>query len=359
MAEPLKNIYTTAYIANLAEKIKLHYVNFDEQNFISSIFCDTWERLELKARMRHIAIQLNRLIPLSYNEQLVILKKVSKDFISFEAMFFQDFVEVFGLDNFESSMEALAVFTFQSSSEFGVRQFIVRYEEETMEQMKIWAKSDDEHLRRLASEGCRPRLPWAIALQKFKKDPSKVLEILELLKNDQSFYVRKSVANNLNDISKDNPQITIEFVKNNLKHSKELDWICKHGSRTLLKKGDSEILKLFNLQSLQGMSIEKFVYDKRIKIGDEFHFSFELSTKESIGNVRIEYVIEYLKSNNQHNKKVFMIAQVYLDTTRKIFTKKQSFKDMTTRKHYQGEHFISILVNGETKVRGLFLVAKM
>ncbi|MDZ7819313.1 MAG: DNA alkylation repair protein [Aliarcobacter sp.] len=137
-------------------------------------------------------------------------------------MVFQDFVEVFGLDDFDESMKALEVFTQDSSSEFAIRQFILKYENETMNQMKLWAKSPNEHLRRLSSEGCRPRLPWAIALPKFKQNPEKPLEIIELLKNDKSLYVQKSVANNLNDISKDNPQIVIDFVKQNLGKTKEL-----------------------------------------------------------------------------------------------------------------------------------------
>lgn len=356
MPEPLKNSYTHAYIANLANKVKVHYTDFDEQNFRASVFCDIWESLELKARMRHIALQLHRFLPLSYAEQLTILKTTSKDFGSFEAMFFQDFVEVFGLDDFEHSMEALEVFTIGSSSEFAVRQFILKYEERTLEQMKIWAKSDNEHLRRLACEGCRPRLPWAVALPKFKKEPSKVLQIIELLKNDPSLYVRKSVANSLNDISKDHPQVVTQFVKNNQGFSKELDWICKHASRTLLKKGDSAILELFNLQSLPHVSIENFICGKAVKIGDALHFSFELSVKEPIENIRIEYAIEYLKANNRHNKKVFMLTQGRLESTQKTFTKKQSFKDMTTRKHYSGQHFISVLINGEEKVRGEFVV---
>ncbi|MCK9336911.1 MAG: DNA alkylation repair protein [Arcobacteraceae bacterium] len=356
MAEPLKNIYTHEYITNLANKIRVHYPLFEEEIFLSSLFCDIWSELELKARMRYISVQLHSFLPLSYQEQLEILKPVSKDFFSFEAMFFQDFVEVFGLDDFENSMEALAVFTVGSSSEFAVRQFIIKYEEQTMMQMKIWAKSDDEHLRRLSSEGCRPRLPWAVALPKFKIDPSKVLEIIELLKNDPSIYVRKSVANNLNDISKDHPHIVKEFVKNNQGVSKELDWICKHASRTLLKKGDSEILKLFNLQRLDHVNIENFIYDKMVQIGENFHFSFELTSKEIIGNIRLEYVIEYLKSNKSHTKKVFMIAESYLGIKSKTFIKKQSFKDMTTRKHYSGEHFITILINGEERARGVFVV---
>jgi 3-methyladenine DNA glycosylase AlkC len=350
MAEPLKNIYKIAYIEHLAQKLNDKYPSFDKFGFISSVLCDSWCEMALKQRIRHIAINLNNFIPLSYQEQLAILKPVSKDFFSLEAVFFQDFVEVFGLDDFENSLDALGIFTIDSTSEFAIRHFIVRYEDETMKIMKQWAKSKNEHLRRLASEGCRPRLPWGIVLHKFKKDPSKVLEIIELLKNDTSLYVRKSVANNLNDISKDNPKLVQEFVKNNNGNSKELSWICKHASRTLLKQGDIETLKLFNLQPLNDVIIKDFICEKNVKIGDDLNFSFLLSTTQPVPNIRLEYAIKYLKSNKTYTKKVFMLSQGTLDFGNKTFVKKQSFRDMTTRKHYAGEHFISILLNGEEKV---------
>jgi len=356
MAEQLKNVYTQKYISQLAKKIKLEYKDFDEEKFISSIFDNNWEKLELKQRMRHIALMLNESLSFAYIKQLDILKPVSKSFSSYEAMFFQDFVEVFGLEDFENSIKALEVFTIDSSSEFAIRQFILKYEDKTMKQMKIWTKDKNEHLRRLASEGCRPRLPWAIALPIFKKDPSKVLEIIELLKNDKSLYVRKSVANNLNDISKDNPDLVIEFVKSNLGKSKELDWLCRHASRTLLKKGEKQILELFGFGGTSHISIENFHCDKSVSLGKEFNFSFDLRSEKEIGNLRVEYGISYLKSNGSHSKKVFMISQGKINLKKKSFLKKQGFKDLTTRKHYLGKHFISIILNGEEKLKKEFIL---
>ena len=346
MAEQLKNLYSKEFIEKLVNKLFLTYPHFEKENFINSIFDISWQDLELKQRMRHIVLTLNKYLPFIYEEQLEILKEVKKDFTGLEAMIFQDFVEVFGLDDFENSMKALEIFTINSSSEFAIRQFIIRYEEQTMNQMKIWAKSSNEHIRRLASEGSRSRLPWAIALPLFKQNPTKPLEIIELLKNDKSLYVQKSVANNLNDISKDNPHLVIKFVKENLGKTKELDWICKHGSRTLLKKGNMEILSFFNFDKSHHINLTNFCYDKTILLNDDFNFSFEINSDEIIGNIRVEYVIYYLKSNNIHNKKVFMISQNEIKSNKKRFEKRQSFKNMTTRKHYLGKHFIGILING-------------
>lgn len=356
MAEQLKNIYTHEYISNLANKIKLNYKDFEKESFFNSIFDKLWDGLELKQRMRHIAICLNQYLPISYENQLEVLKEVSKDFSSYEAMFFQDFVEVYGLEDFENSMKALEIFTIDSSSEFAIRQFIIKYEDKTMSQMKLWAKSKNEHIRRLSCEGCRPRLPWAIALPKFKQNPSKVLEIIELLKYDKSKYVQKSVANNLNDISKDNSHLVIDFVKKNLGVSKELDWICKHASRTLLKKSNEEILELFNLGTSNHVDITNFDYDKKVKLNGILNFSFELVSQEVLGNLRIEYEIDYLKSNGTHNKKRFMISQNYIDSKSKTFLKKQQFKNLTTRKHYLGKHYLSIIINGKEFIKKEFIL---
>ncbi len=354
MAEQLKNVYTKNYIENLALKIKENYKEFAVDSFINSIFDNNWNDLELKQRMRHIALVLNDFLSISYEKQLDVLKVVSKDFSSFESMFFQDFVEVYGLDDFDLSMKALEVFTIDSSSEFAIRQFILKYENETMNQMKLWAKSSNEDLRRLSSEGCRPRLPWAIALSKYKKDPTIVLEIIELLKYDESKYVQKSVANNLNDISKDNPKVLINFVKINLGKTKNLDWICKHASRTLLKAGDKTILKLFGYDEINHIELTEFLYDNEVLLNDSFSFSFNLVSQKNLGKLRVEYIIEYLKSNGSYSKKVFMILQNELNQKNKYFTKKHSFKNMTTRKHYLGKHYISILINGKKYIKKEF-----
>ena len=354
MAELLKNVYTFEYISKLAQKIKENYSIFDEDAFNKAIFDETWEDLELKNRMRHIALKLNEYIKMPYINQLEVLKEVSVYFGSFEGMFLQDFVEVFGLDDYDNSIKALEVFTIDCSSEFAIRQFILKYEDKTMTQLKKWSKNTNEHIRRLACEGCRPRLPWAIALPIFKKNPSKVLEIIELLKNDSSVYVQKSVANNLNDISKDNPITVIEFVEKNLGKSKSLDWICKHASRGLLKKGDTKILRLFGFKDSSHINIKDFMCDKEVVLGNSFSFSFSLNSEISLGNIRVEYAIFYKKANGSNSKKVFMISQNEVKDKNKSFSKKQSFKNLTTRKHHEGEHFISILINGKEKIKRSF-----
>lgn len=349
MAQLLKNLYNEEYIHLLSLNLKSCYPAFDSLSFKESIFDDSWEDKELKQRMRYIATTLNKYLPRTYADSLDILKNV---FVSLdtkyalENMIFQDYVEVYGLDNFKDSIDALACFTVGSSSEFAIRQFILKYPDETMQQMLLWAKDENEHLRRLASEGCRPRLPWAIALPVFKNNPEKVLKILELLKDDDSKYVQKSVANNLNDISKDNPQILRDITKSWIGQNKNRDWILKHGCRTLLKDSDRETLALFGFKENKNLSLENFTYTKNVSAVDDLEFSFLLLSPEKLGKLRIEFAIDFLRQNKKYNTKVFKISESDVKEKSKKVSKNYSFKAISTRKYYKGMHKIHIIING-------------
>ena len=214
MEEQLKDMYNEGFLRDFGKKVHNVYSDFKVENFIDKTIDDEWEDLSLKARMRRITESLGQCLPASYEDALKVLFLIDESCVGFPYLFFPDFVELYGQEDehWDISMKAIERFTQRSSSEFAIRPFIIKDPERVMEQMMVWANHHNEHVRRLASEGCRPRLPWGISLQIFKKDPSKVLHILEQLKSDSSIYVRKSVGNNLNDISKDNPQAVIDFV---------------------------------------------------------------------------------------------------------------------------------------------------
>ena len=265
----------------------------------------------------------------------------------FAPVIFPDFVEVYGLDYYDESIQALEHFTKTSTSEFAIRHFLIKYEEKTMKQMLSWAKSDNYHVRRLASEGSRPRWPWAIGLPNFKKDQAKVIEILNILKNDPEEYVRRSVANNLNDISKDNPEIVISLSKKWLGVNDNLNWVIKHGNRTLLKNGNSETLSLFGFEKVKNIKVNDFNCDNDVKEGGKFNFSFNLTNNnKKLGKLRIEFAIYFMKKNGKQSKKVFKISESNYDIKNKMIYKYFSFKSITTRKYHKGEHSISIIVNG-------------
>jgi 3-methyladenine DNA glycosylase AlkC len=350
MAELMKNLYNEEYIKLLSKNIQESYKDFEYVKFTKTVFNSSWNDLELKQRIRHISISLNSYLPEQYTKAIEILKetfsKMNNTKMGLENMIFQDFVEVFGLNDWDESLDALEHFTINCSSEFAIRQFILQDEEKAMQKMLLWAHSPNEQIRRLSSEGCRPRLPWAVALSRFKKDPSKVLEILEILKDDTSKYVQKSVANNINDISKDNEKIVLDLVKSWIGFSKERDWILKHGSRTLLKASQSETLTLFGYEKPDSLKIENFTCDERVKNEQDVNFSFEIQSQKNIDKLRIEYKIYFLRANNKHNAKVFKISEAENFIGTKIIDKKYSFKPISTRRYYLGTHKISIMING-------------
>jgi 3-methyladenine DNA glycosylase AlkC len=223
-----------------------------------------------------------------------------------------------------------------------------------MEQMSVWAKHPNEHVRRLASEGCRPRLPWGMALQNFKEDPGKVIDILEQLKNDSSLYVRKSVANNLNDISKDNPQIVINLLKKWKGKNLNTDWILKKGCRTLIKAANPEVMNLFGYANFSGeeLKITKASISAslaKIKIGESCELKYEIHIpKGKEVQIRIEYGIDFVKARGNTSRKLFLISDKTVEGGIHIKGKKtHSFADLTTRRHYPGKHQITLLVNGQ------------
>ena len=349
LAKLLKELYNQDYINNLSLEIQKEYASFDVNQFCLHIFDDKWETKELKQRMRHISTSIGLFLVENYEKSINILKKVFLRIdtkFALENMIFQDFVEVYGLDKFEVSMDALESFTIGSSSEFAIRQFILKYPKETMKQMLLWTKSSNEHVRRLASEGCRSRLPWAIALDDFKYNPSQVLEILEVLKDDESPYVRKSVANSLNDISKDNPNILKSIVKEWIGKNTQRDALLKHASRTLLKSSDKDILELFGFKGSEHLHVEQFRCMSIVKLGSDLEFSFIISSDKDIGKLRLEYKLWFLRKNGTYGEKVFKISESNIKSKNKKFTKKHSFKTISTRKYYKGVQKLSIVLNG-------------
>jgi 3-methyladenine DNA glycosylase AlkC len=216
-----------------------------------------------------------------------------------------------------------------------------------MKQMELFALHSDVNVRRFSSEGSRPRLPWGMGVPMLKQQPQTILPILETLRFDSSDYVRRSVANNLNDISKDHQSLFISTVE---KWHKEEDThdILRHASRTLLKQGNKEIGTLFGLQDDVLSIIDWKVLTRTISIGSSLEIEVTISNQsDETVNARIEYVLYFLMKNGEYSKKVFMISKQPFDgNSTKTFLKKHSFKPITTRTYYIGEHKISIQVNG-------------
>jgi len=361
VAEKLKDKYfTQSSINTFADTIKKYYPAFDTKQFVNLVIEGGLESKELMAKMRHTTECLRQTLPKSFKKSVGILRKAAPNVKSAEALCLPDFVELYGLNDWDLSLDALAFFTKYSTSEFAIRPFLIKDPKRAMAFVKKLTRDTDPKVRRFASEGCRPRLPWAMALPAFKKDPSLVLPVLELLKNDDSEFVRKSVANNLNDISKDHPSLVLDLCERWFGKSKKTDWIVKHACRSMLKAGDSRAMRLFGFGDPGKIAVERLKLDKKkLHIGEDVRFTFSLhvATKKA-SQVRLEYAVYFAKAKGKISKKVFKISENTYKPGDHEKSGKHSFADLSTRKHYPGEHKISIIVNGVEKTQAIFTLAE-
>lgn len=356
MAELFKNIYNEKFFGKFVESVLEVVPNFNQKLFLNEIYDDDWEDRELKQRMRHITLAFKNCLfeDFNINTQTIlrlipVLEKNGFKPDNLEFIFLPDFIEFYGLKHYKMAIKAFEKITQFVSCEFAVRPFIISYQDVMIGQMLLWSKHKHPMVRRLASEGSRPRLPWAIAIPSLKDNPSPIIPILENLKNDESESVRRSVANNLNDISKDNPTIVINLVKKWQGKTKETNSLIKHACRTLLKQGNSEIMELFGFGSTHNININGFeIHTPIVRIGDSLEFSFNLENTNSTASlIRLEYGLYYQKANGSLSKKVFKISEKeYPESSTTTISRKQSFKLITTRKFYLGKHQLSIIVNG-------------
>lgn len=358
MASLLKDLYSVDFYNRLSACLTEVIPSFDKSKFIKQIFTEDFEAKELKERMRHTVVVLHRFMPDNYDASVDLIFKMigvfrkrgtAEDGLAF--MFLPDYIEVYGLDDYDTSVKALEFITQFVSCEFAVRPFLIKYGDRMVAQMERWSLHENYKVRRFSSEGSRPRLPWAMAVPAIKKDPTKILAILENLKEDRSEWVRRSVANSLNDIAKSHPEIVLGIALQWSGLSKETDAIVKHGSRTLLKQGHSQILQHYGLDS-SGIELSDFkLLTPQVKIGADLEFSFAVhNTNATASKIRLEYAVFYRMKNGQSSKKVFKISEkTYQPEEKAVINRKQKFVLITTRTFYPGEHRLSIIINGAEK----------
>ncbi len=355
MSTILKDLYFSAeFITEFADIIRKTDPKLNHKKFISFNIDTNWDNKSLKERMHNIALALHEILPNKYPEAINILNNISKQthnfgrLSNFAYIIFPHYVSLYGLNDWDISINALENYTQISSAEFAVRPFIVQDQERMLKQMLTWSKHQNYHVRRLSSEGTRPRLPWGQHLNELIKDPTPIIPILENLKTDPTEYVRKSVANNLNDITKDHPKKVIAIAKEWYGEDSLTDHLLKRACRNLLKSGNQEILELFNVGNSQDIKLLNFNLNKKsIKLGEKIEIDFSLDLKNYPEKfLRIEYAIDFARNNNKSAKKIFQIG--HKANNKSIFNcqKKHIFKDLSTRKHYKGKHKISLIVNG-------------
>lgn len=346
--ETFKERYNDTFLHRFTNMLQQHTDYFQNEVFYSCVYNATWEQLAFKQRIRRISEALTAALPLPFEQVMQILIKIAPQCTGVEYLFFPDYVELNGLERPEESLAALEQLTRYSSAEFAVRPFIMRYPEQMLVQMERWANHADEHVRRLASEGSRPRLPWSFHLKMFITDPEPTLRILEKLKADPSLYVRKSVANHLNDIAKDHPERIASIAKDWYGQHPHTDWIIRHGCRTLLKQDYPPVMELFGYTPNETIAVRDLaVSAETVSIGSELEISFTLLNEADMPqNLRIDYELDFMKASGRHAAKRFRWVSRAFAPGRHLMCKKYSFKLITTRVYYPGVHHIRLYVNG-------------
>ncbi|MFN8713715.1 MAG: DNA alkylation repair protein [Bacteroidota bacterium] len=368
MSTLLKDLYSPEFYSRFADVAEELLTDFDRKKFVKAIYTADWERKELKERMKHTTQTLHAFMPKEFVKAASIVRKLAiaipkhKNYQpSFAYMFLPDYIEQYGINHIDASIKTMEAVTALASCEFAVRPFLAEYGDEMFAQMLAWSTHKNHHVRRLASEGARPRLPWGMAVPGLKANPHPVLPILENLKTDSSEYVRRSVANNLNDIAKDHPQIVLSIAKKWKGLGADTDAIVKHGCRTLLKQGNAEILKHFKLADDPALTISDFkILTPEVKTGEYLDFTFTVSnSSRKAQTIRLEYTLYYLMKNGQFSKKVFKISEkLYAAGNSTHVLKKHSFRVITTRQYYTGLHKLGVILNGKEKVTGEFMLSE-
>lgn len=356
----LREVFNSQVVKQLAKNIKKTYPEFKEQEFSKNINSKI-DALNYGERSKLITENLAKYLPEEFPKAAEILvNALEPELITSEISGFKgfiimpqcNFISKYGMQHYDISMNALYEMTKRFTAENDIRPFIINHTDKTLSILHQWAHDDNLHVRRLVSEGTRPRLPLSGRIPAFQKDPSPIFELLKKLIFDPELYVRRSVANNLNDVAKDNPDAVVEFLKPyNKKASKETKWLIQHALRTLVKQGHKGALELLGYKANPNIQIDKFTFQKpKIKMGEKIEFHFNLISKEKKNfDLMLDYAIHFMKANGKQKPKVFKLSKKTVRHNEKLsFEKSFSFKPLTTRKYYTGKHSIEIFANGKS-----------
>lgn len=359
----LKNELGRTSLEELAELVKLTWPQFLQQSFVNEALKGL-ETLELKARVLHIAQALKRHLPEQFEETARILlkapdfwqQKSARNWSHYAVWPLIDYVGLYGLEHPEIALSVLERLTPLFTAEFAIRPFLEQDFELTHQQLMRWTQHKDEHVRRLASECIRPRLPWASQLPALRADPSPLWPILERLKTDPSLYVRRSVANNLNDISKDHPEQVMTVCRDWLKAADaHTRWVVRHGLRTLVKEGRDDVYPLLGFSPELKLKEALLVLSAaEIRVGDTLSFSLTVTTTEAQKLV-LDYRVGYAGKEGRCRWKVFKWKTIETQkNTAQTLHKSQLFQPLSTRQLYPGKHLIECLLNGQVVARAAF-----
>jgi 3-methyladenine DNA glycosylase AlkC len=333
----------------IAQELGAIALKFDAALFLKRTLTGLADR-SLMQRVHECALAAEAALAGSFQQKVRVLQKLAPRLNhSFVAIFLSDFVATFGEKEFEFSMESLRYFTRFGSSEFAVRTFIQNDPDRALAILLGWTQDADEHVRRLASEGSRPRLPWGLQLKKLVHDPSPCAAILEALKEDESLYVRRSVANHLNDITKDHPEWVLSRLEAWDLGKEPLTWIARHACRTLIKRGDQRALQLFGFGKKAAVAAALMLSGKGLNLGERLGIEATITSESSkTQSLAVDYVMHYVKARGVTFEKVFKWTELELAARETLVLRKnQVIRDFSTRKHHAGHHRVELQINGQ------------
>jgi 3-methyladenine DNA glycosylase AlkC len=367
MAEPLKNAYGPEIPRRIAAMVAAVHPEFAREAFLRDALRG-YEALELMPRGRHIAAALARHLPPHFPDAARILVESMGaaapppgPMAAFTFMPHACFVADRGLDHFEEAMQAQHAITRRFTAEFSIRPFLEKHPQRTLARLAEWASDPDVHVRRLVSEGTRPRLPWASRLTAFQRDPAPVLALLERLRDDPEPYVQRSVANNLNDIGKDHPRLLVDTCRRWMREATpSRAWIVRHALRGAVKRGDAGALEVLGYGAGSRLRIENVaITPARPRIGGNITIAFDVrNASRAPQRAIVDFRIHYVKAGGRVSAKVLKMRAVDLapGATQRL-SKSVSLADMTTRRHQPGRHAVEALVNGRAEALGAFVLA--
>jgi 3-methyladenine DNA glycosylase AlkC len=361
-------LFNKQKVEKIAQEIHTVYPAFQKNKFLQTTV-DAFPHLELKQRIRWIADTLKNQLPDDFRTATTILidalpppndnSKIDDDFGDFIYAPYADFVAQYGCtkDNLLFSLNALKQITMRFSVEDAIRSFLNSFPDVTLNELRRWSTDEHYHVRRLASEGTRPKLPWS---QKIMIPIEKPIPILDNLFADTTRFVTRSVANHLNDISKIDPKLTVDTLtrwqQSGKQNQKEMEYIVKHALRTLLKTGDAHAIQFLQFSTDPNVRITHFSISDPVIMGEFVEFEFTVTANQD-ERLFIDYVLYFKnKAGDTKNKKVFKIKQLSIKKGQSVTIHKRHrlLKNMTTRKLYPGEHHIEIQINGKKLIKKEF-----
>jgi len=357
MAQALKLFFSKTKVVHLAATIAAVYPSFNSREFVR-FCCDGLDDLELMPRAQRWSEGLRMYLPADYVQAVEILMLslgpplTAADNNGLEPFFYLPhvfFVRDYGVEHFVISMAAQYELTQRFTAEFSLRPYFERHYAACMQLFAHWARDPSEHVRRLVSEGTRPRLPWAPKLASVIQQPQLTAPLLELLKDDPSLYVRRSVANHLNDIGKDNPDYLLQLLEGWAQDaSKERRWLIKHALRSAVKRGNSRAISMLGFAGVQGVQVQSVALaPAQPQLGQTLSIGGALLLNAaSAVDVLVDLIMDFPGVSGRRQK-VFKITSGRLDAAQPLaFKKTISLQPMTTRTYYPGRFVFTLLVNG-------------